>query len=257
MHATIMQSGHNRDLTPNGQAGYYSAYDLFIFVLTLISLSALVIIILPGTGMATKEIALFMDSVACLFFVADFFRCLYRAPRKWTYLIKWGWLDLLGSFPGLPIFRVLRLARLYRLVRTMRQAGIQNIWHTIKTQRADSVIWMTSLITFLLVGFVGLMILHAEARSENANIVTAADAMWWAVVTITTVGYGDKVPTTELGRIYATGLMIVGIGLFSILTSYLAYTFLFHQLRLRDQEVEMIRRELEQIRQLLQEQAES
>jgi voltage-gated potassium channel len=253
----MMQNSQNKTPTKVYGAGYYSAYDLFIIVLTIFSLSALVINFVPGISTAAKDIAFFMDTVACFFFIADFFRCLYRAPSKWTYLIKWGWLDLLGSLPGFPVFRVFRLARMFRLVRAMRKVGMQDIWHTVKTQRADSIIWLTILITFLLVGFASLMILRVETRSTTANIVTASDAIWWAMVTITTVGYGDKVPTTELGRLYAVALMIVGIGLFSVFTSYLAHTFLIHHFRSRDEELEIIRLELEQIKQLLQEQADS
>jgi voltage-gated potassium channel len=59
-----------------------------------------------------------------------------------------------------------------------------------------------------------------------ANISTGGDAFWWAFVTITTVGYGDRYPTTGLGRIMAMVLMTVGVGVFGVLTSYMASVFL-------------------------------
>ena len=114
----------------------YSNYDLFIFALTIISLVVLVILALPGVSESVKSVAFILDTVICLFFLGDFFRSLYRAPRKRTYL-KWGWVDFLGSLPALPILRIFRVARLVRIGRVMRRIGLREVWHVYKERRPD------------------------------------------------------------------------------------------------------------------------
>jgi voltage-gated potassium channel len=71
-----------------------------------------------------------------------------------------------------------------------------------------------------------VVVLQVETRSPDANIVTGGDAFWWAFVTVTTVGYGDKFPVSGLGRFMAMLLMIVGVGIFGVLTSYLSAAFI-------------------------------
>jgi voltage-gated potassium channel len=83
------------------------------------------------------------------------------------------------------------------------------------------------MISFVLVVFSSIAILNCET-SPDANIKSASDALWWSIVTITTVGYGDFYPTTLLGRIIAAVLMTAGIGLFGTFTAYIA-SFFFHQ----------------------------
>ena len=76
----------------------------------------------------------------------------------------------------------------------------------------------------LLVG--SISIAYIEAGVEGANIKSGSDAFWWAFVTITTVGYGDRFPVTDWGRFVGMITMAVGIGIFGVLTSFLSATFM-------------------------------
>jgi voltage-gated potassium channel len=67
-----------------------------------------------------------------------------------------------------------------------------------------------------------LLVLQFEGRSADANIVTGGDALWWGLVTITTVGYGDFYPVTSLGRIVGVAVMFAGVGIIGALASILA-----------------------------------
>ena len=78
-------------------------------------------------------------------------------------------------------------------------------------------------VVIILVG--ALLVRSVEEGAGEANIRSVADALWWAVTTVTTVGYGDKYPTTGAGRLLAAGLMLLGIGLFGILTASLSSFF--------------------------------
>ena len=75
--------------------------------------------------------------------------------------------------------------------------------------------------------FVGAwLVLLCEENAKASNIHNYPDALWWAVVTVTTVGYGDRFPTTGGGRTVAVVLMLVGIGLIGVLTATVASVFI-------------------------------
>ena len=91
-----------------------------------------------------------------------------------------------------------------------------------------------------------MAILHFEG-TDNANIQGAGDALWWAFVTVTTVGYGDKYPVTHGGRIIAAIAMTAGVGLFGTFTGFVAAWFLKPGEREQEDELELMRRKLESI----------
>lgn len=98
---------------------------------------------------------------------------------------------------------------------------IKHIYNN-KTQGAFTTVCV---IAILMLIFSSIAILQVE-DDPNSNIKTAEDAIWWAYVTITTVGYGDKFPVTLEGRIIAAILMTVGVGLFGTFTAFLSSWFI-------------------------------
>jgi voltage-gated potassium channel len=92
-------------------------------------------------------------------------------------------------------------------------------------RRAESAVLATTFSAILLVMLASICILHFE-DVDGANILSAQDALWWTMETITTVGYGDKYPVTPEGRVVASIVMIVGVGLTAIYTGAVAAWFL-------------------------------
>jgi voltage-gated potassium channel Kch len=88
--------------------------------------------------------------------------------------------------------------------------------------RAQYAVLVTLLAAFMVLAVGSIIVLEAESRSETANIETGGDALWWAMVTITTVGYGDRYPTTLVGRLTAMFVMVTGIGIIGSLASIMA-----------------------------------
>src|SRR5690606_3037556 len=78
--------------------------------------------------------------------------------------------------------------------------------------------------------------LDVERANPDANIQSPSDAIWWSYVTITTVGYGDRFPTTNWGRFVGVLLMTSGVALFGVFTSFLANTFLSPREKPKDEE---------------------
>ena len=204
------------------------SYSIFMLVLTILSLSIMALLLLPLSP-ATIQVLTVYDNVVCIVFLADFAMNLVRSPRKRDYFIgQRGWLDLLGSIPSLGIFRLtvlLRLARLSRLARIGRLLGGSNkkaLVEDILDNRGSYAAFITVLSAFTVLVVSSVLVLQFESRSADANIVTGGDALWWAVVTITTVGYGDQYPVTLLGRMTGVAVMAAGIGIIGALASILA-----------------------------------
>jgi len=228
--------------------GPYQIFMLGLCVYVIGALATQTFIALdPGT-LVILDVA---DNAICGIFLLDFLRNLLEASDAKTYLLTWGWIDLLSSLPTIDLFRWGRAARIFRIIRVLRGFRAARILSTFALdRRAESALWSAALLAILTIVFGSIAILHVEAGA-NANIRSASDALWWAVVTLTTVGYGDQVPTTVLGRILASVLMIVGVGLFGTLTAFLSSKLLEPDGEKQGDQLDEIRRELAAIRSAL------
>ena len=206
-----------------------NAYNIFILVLTVFSLAIMVLLLLPVSD-AEHDLLLVYDNVICFIFLFDFGMNLTGAkPRRAYFFGGRGWLDLLGSIPTLGIFRftaLFRLARISRLARITRllrgQAGKDLVIDVLKN-RSQYATFITVLLAGMTLTIASLLVLEFESRDPaHANIKTGGDALWWGIVTITTVGYGDFYPVTTLGRLTGVFVMFAGIGIIGALASILA-----------------------------------
>lgn len=230
-------------------------YQLFVLALSLFVLVALAIRLVADLTPETRTILDYADLGVCVLFLGDFVLSLVRAPDKRAYLLRWGWIDLASSIPVLDQLRWGRAARALRVLRVLRGVRASKILSTfILQRRSESAFLAVALLSIVFVVLGSIAVLHFEDGAE-ANIENAEDALWWAVVTITTVGYGDRYPVTTEGRLIAVGLMIAGVGLFGTFTGFVASWFLEAPAARREGELEEIRAELERVRRLLEERA--
>ena len=167
-----------------------------------------------------------MNAVLSGVFMIDFLYRLSTATSKSGYFFKqFGWADLLASMP-LPQFKILRVFRLFRVYRLLREFGLKNIGRGLVKDRAGSALYTLLLAGILVLQFGSLAVLRFEQYAPGANIKTASDALWYTIVTISTVGYGDRFPTTNAGRLVGALIIVVGVGIFGTFTGYLANFFL-------------------------------
>jgi voltage-gated potassium channel len=215
-----------------------NAYELFILVLTVVSLTIMAIQFLGNLGLLpikqeTIQLLNVYENMTCVVFLIDFAMNMIRTRPSRDYFIgKRGWLDLIGSIPSFGITPfgaqwagLLRLARLSRLARIARLMGGQKkkeLAEDIIRNRGSYAAFITLMAAFVVLVSASVLVLQFEAGAADANIETGGDALWWAIVTITTVGYGDTFPVTPLGRVTAVAVMFAGVGIIGALASILA-----------------------------------
>lgn len=202
-----------------------SNFDLFILALSLFSLVNLIWLVLPISG-AMKDAVTIVDVGLSLFFLADFVLLLRRAPSKSAYFFKgYGWIDLISSVP-FPALKIARAFRVVQVVRPMRAMGVRRVWRRIMGDLAGSALLLAVFMVIAVLQYGAMLALWAEQDAANGNIKTGFDGVWYAYVTVTTVGYGDRFPVTNLGRSIGLVVMTVGVGLFGVITGFLANSFL-------------------------------
>jgi voltage-gated potassium channel len=205
-----------------------NSYNIFVLVLTLFSLAIMALLLLP-LDQDTRDLLTLYDNVICVIFLLDFAMNLAGSrPRRAYFIGQRGWLDLLGSIPSVGVFQLgalLRLARLSRLARIGKLLGGKNrkqLVADVMQNRGQYATFITILLAGMVLSVASVMVLQFESGDPDANIQTGGDAIWWGIVTITTVGYGDRFPVTLLGRLTAIFVMIGGIGIIGALASILA-----------------------------------
>lgn len=217
---------------------------LFLSVYVLLALAVDTLFVLSAP---VREILEMADLFVCLVFIVDFFYELLTAPSMPAFL-KWGWIDLVSSIPALPMFRWGRIVRVIRIVRVLRGVhSLSAVGRELFRSRARGTLGAAAILLFTLVLFSAIAILRVET-APTSNIRTAGEALWWAFGTVTTVAYGEFYPVTAEGRILATMLMVAGVGLFGVITAYIASLFIQSQDRANEAELKQIASELKEIR---------
>jgi voltage-gated potassium channel Kch len=200
-------------------------YEIFIVALSILSLFNIVIFLGPFDP-ETKEVARIVDVALCVVFMADFLgRLLQSHPRRAYFFDRQGYLDFLGSLP-FPIVRLFRTVRIARGVRRVREMGGRRVLRRLVRERAQTALLFATFLVIITVELGSVLVVGAERGAPTVNIKTGGDALWWSIVTVTTVGYGDKYPVTAAGRVIGVFMLIGGVGLFGVFTGYVARIFL-------------------------------
>lgn len=220
-------------------------YEQIIIFLAVISIC---LVLLDFIGFIDIYVApyIWLDGAITLIFAIDYGVGFYLAPDKWRFF-KSHIFDLLAIIPFslfFTFFRLGRIARLAKLNKLSRLIGLSN-----KLKRY--------LERFLLKnGFLHLFYINVLLLFIGSAIISYVeqkpfiDSLWWAIATVTTVGYGDVVPTTIIGKMIAIILMLSGIGTLGLLTSSLTNFFVRNE-NLTEEKLLKIEKELAEQRKIL------
>lgn len=228
------------EIIENGKEGDKAsqAYDLLMVVTIFVSIIPL---------MFVEETYLFhiIEQVTVTIFILDYIWRWSTADLKlkkggWSFLIypftPWAIVDLVSILPaftmiseGFKLLRIARLLKILRLLRIIRYASqIQVLMHVIKKEKR--VLLSVLGISVFYVFITALVMFNAEPRinpvTGTPTFKTFFDALYWATVTLTTVGYGDMVPVTELGRFVSMMSSLFGVAIIALPSGVITASYL-------------------------------
>lgn len=234
-----------QDIGERDAAEHLGLLDVLTLILSVYVLVALLIQATVKLSAETVQILRWMDWVVCAVFLTDFVVRFHRATSKPQFL-KWGWIDFVSSLPVniFQVGRVVRIIRVFRILRAFR--SMKNLLTFFLAHRKFTSFAAVAASSLCVMVFSAIAVLNVE-DSPEANIKDTGDALWWAFVTMTTVGYGDKYPMSTEGRIIACVLMTAGAGLFATLTGLIASMFL--QSRTNESELKQLAQEVQTLAQ--------
>ncbi|MEL4246180.1 ion transporter [Shewanella xiamenensis] len=202
--------------------GNPSPIEVAMMLLSLLSVIIVLVMTFGRLDTETYRLLFFIDTTICMIFMINFFAGLFRARDKLFYL-RHHWIDFIASIPAieaLRIARVFQILRVIRLIRMSRSFLIPLIKQRKQATLASLLVAMVTILTFA-----SIIILIVESGTEGANIQTAEQAIWWALVTISTVGYGDFYPVSTAGHIVGGIVIVSGVSFFGVISGYMASVF--------------------------------
>jgi len=144
--------------------------------------------------------------------------------KKWEYIkTPFAIIDLLAILPGYRPLRIFRIFVIFRLFKLLRYTKSVNTFLEVLADKKFELFILLIAVSF--VTFIGGVVIYVFEAQENEKISSIFDAIYWSLITISTVGYGDITPTTPEGKVLTMVLIVFGIGFISFATSIIASAF--------------------------------
>ena len=204
-------------------------FEFAASTLIVVSLAAFCVETLPGLSPTTMSALWWLECVTVLAFTAEYICRLAAAEYPWRFARSFlGIVDLVAVLPfylslGMDL-RSLRAFRLLRLVRILKLArynlALQHLRRALALVREELVVFASIAAVLIFVAAVGIY--HFEHEQQPNEFASVFHGLWWAIVTLTTVGYGDAYPVTTGGRVFAAVVVLLGIGIVAVPTGLFA-----------------------------------
>ena len=206
------------------------AGKLFDVILLIAILASILFVMLESIQSIDKAYGSYLDIaewVITILFSLEYVLRIITVKKPWKYIFSfYGIIDLLSTIPkyvslilidshNLAVLRALRLLRIFRILKITRYIGASNrLLIALKSSRAKISVFL--LFVFILCIILGTIMYMIEG-AEN-GFTSIPRSVYWAIVTLTTVGYGDIAPVTALGQLIASAIMILGYAIIAIPT---------------------------------------
>jgi len=205
----------------NTTAGKF--FDIFIQFLIIVSLLSFAIETVPNLGISTRHFLKILEIVTVIIFTIEYFLRILVADSKLKFIFSfYGLIDLLAILPfylstgiDLRSIRVFRLLRLFRMFKLFRYSQAINRFRLAFSKiKEELIIFLIAASFVLYISSIGIYYFESEAQPEQFGSVL--HCMWWAVATLTTVGYGDVYPVTVGGKIFTFFILMIGLGVVAV-----------------------------------------
>lgn len=204
----------------------FAFFIQFLIVLSVITFS---IETLPNLKPQTKTILNSIEIFCVVIFTAEYLARIYVADNKPKFIFSFfGLIDLFAILPfylsfGLDLrsLRVLRMFRLFRLLKLVRyNRAMRHFAKAMLLAKEQIILFMG--VTLVLIYFAAIGIYYFENEAQPEHFSSIFDSLWWSIVTLTTVGYGDVYPITVGGRIFTFFILLIGLGIVAIPTGIIS-----------------------------------
>ena len=212
-----------RAVVETRQSAASRTLDATIQTLIVVSVVVFSLQTLPDLAPGTRRLLAGIEAGIIVVFTLEYACRLWAARQPWRFATSfYGAVDLLTVLPfwlafglDLQTLRSLRLLRLFQLLKLARYGrALSRLRRALAHAREEIVLYLTATFVLLFIAAAGVYEFEHEAQPEAFGSIF--DGLWWAVVTLTTVGYGDVYPITTGGRIFTFALLFVGIGVVTV-----------------------------------------
>ena len=206
-----------------------NSFEIFIQLLIFISIITFSIETLPDLPFEIIEILNLIEVVCVAIFTFEYLGRILYSKKGYSYIYSfYGLIDLIAILPfyislgiDLRSIRILRLLRLFRILKLPRfNKAIRILAKSLKSIKAELSVVIAVALVFIYLSSVGIYFFENEAQPENFKSIF--HSIWWAIATLTTVGYGDVYPITLGGKIFSSIIILIGIGIVAIPTGLIA-----------------------------------
>lgn len=214
------------EINDNKRSRYFS---FFIQALILLSVITFSIDTIPDLKPQTRNILASIELISVIIFTSEYLLRIYVADSKPKFIFSFfGIIDLLAILPfylsfgiDLRSLRALRFLRLFRILKLVRyNKAIKHFTKAISIAKEEILLFL--FITLMLIYFSAVGIYYFENEAQPEHFSSIFDSLWWAIITLTTVGYGDVYPITLGGRIFTFFMLLIGLGIVAIPTGIIS-----------------------------------
>ncbi|WP_179020819.1 ion transporter [Winogradskyella forsetii] len=214
------------ELNDNKRSRRFAYFIQFLIVFSVITFS---IETLPDLKPKTRVVLNAIEAFCVVIFTFEYLARIYVADNKPKFIFSFfGIVDFLAILPfylsfgiDLRSLRLLRMFRLFRLFKLVRyNKAMRHFANAMIMAKEQIILFM--IITIMLIYFTAVGIYYFENDAQPEHFSSIFSSLWWSIVTLTTVGYGDVYPITVGGRVFTFFMLLIGLGVVAIPTGIIS-----------------------------------
>ncbi|MCG2461111.1 ion transporter [Flavobacteriaceae bacterium F89] len=211
-------------------------FDISLFIIIIISVILVMLESVEGIDVKYHSILLTLEWIITIFFTIEYVARIVCIGKPFKYIFSfYGIIDFVSTIPlylsyllagsqALLALRALRLLRVFRILKLVRFLGeASQLTRALKASRAKISVFLY--VVFILAVILGTLMYLIEGSVQNTGFTSIPTSIYWTIVTLTTVGYGDIAPQTILGQMIATVVMLLGYGIIAVPTGIVTMEF--------------------------------